>query len=290
MRVAPTPVVVVSAEAGPGAAGARVLGARARRDRGAREAARRRRGAVRAGGGGDPRRGPRRRRAEARHAAPRRTLRPSAVRAAPGRRSRRARALRARRDRACSGSRVDRRAGGARPDPARAAARLPAPILVVQHIAHGFEAGLVHWLASGDARSREARGGRRAAPARAPCTSRPTGTTSSPAGGRVSARRTARRARVPPVRHDAARVARARVRGAGAAGLVLSGMGDDGAAGLGSVRDARRLDGCAGPGDLRRVRHAARRDRARAPRAHTLELDEIAPALLRLAAACRPAA
>ena len=132
---------------------------------------------------------------------------------------------------------------------ARILAALPGeyrlPILVVQHIAPGFEEGLVRWL-QGETRLRVAltedgapvepgavlvaRGGRHLAPA----------------GGRV------RLVDGPPVRgfRPSASVlfrALAAEHGAGAAGLVLTGMGDDGAAGLLAVRDAGGYTAAQGP-------------------------------------------
>lgn len=123
---------------------------------------------------------------------------------------------------------------------ARILAPLPAdyglPILVVQHIAAGFEDGLVRWL-QGETRLRVriaqdadtiergavllARNGRHLATAE----------------GRV------RLEDGPPVRgfRPSGTVlfrSLAAEYGAGAAGLVLTGMGDDGAAGLRAVRDA----------------------------------------------------
>lgn len=119
------------------------------------------------------------------------------------------------------------------------------PILVVQHIAPGFEEGLVRWL-QGETRLRVrladdgaplepgavlvARGGRHLAPA----------------GGRV------RLDDGPPVRgfRPSGTVlfsALAAEYGAGAAGLVLTGMGDDGAAGLHAVREAGGFTAAQGP-------------------------------------------
>lgn len=132
---------------------------------------------------------------------------------------------------------------------ARILAPLPAdfavPLLVVQHIAPGFEEGLVRWL-QGETRLRVAlaedgapldpgavlvaRGGRHLAPA----------------GGRV------RLDDGPPVRgfRPSGSVlfrALAAEHGATAAGLVLTGMGDDGAAGLLAVREAGGFTAAQGP-------------------------------------------
>ncbi len=119
------------------------------------------------------------------------------------------------------------------------------PILVVQHIAPGFEEGLVRWL-QGETRLRVrladdgapvgpgevlvARGGRHLAPA----------------GGRVRlddgpSLRGFRPSGTVMFRALAAEY------GAGAAGLVLTGMGDDGAAGLRAVREAGGFTAAQGP-------------------------------------------
>jgi two-component system chemotaxis response regulator CheB len=162
----------------------------------------------------------------------------------------------------------------------------PLPILVVQHIAHGFEAGLVHWLqcetrlavklaADGD-------------PLR-PGTVyvAPDGSHLVPASGRVSL---VGGAPVRGFRPSGTTLleAMASEYGAGAAGVVLSGMGDDGAAGLRAVRERGGWTAAQGPESsvvFGMPRVAIERGAAR----RVLEADEIAPALVRLAAASRAA-
>jgi len=158
----------------------------------------------------------------------------------------------------------------------------PAPILVVQHIAPGFEAGLVHWLGS------ETRLAVKLAEQGEPL--RP-GTVYVGADGRHL---TARADRVrlvdaPPVRGfrpsgTTLLESLAREYGGEAAGLVLSGMGDDGADGLAAVRARGGWTAAQGPASAVVFgMPAAAIERGAA--AHTIELDEIAPALLRLARA-----
>ena len=152
MRVAPTPVVVVSAEAGGEAQAALVPRAPARRDRGPREAARPRarrrferqaeaiRQAVRAVAGLRARAGaarPVRPVPPARSPRPAPAGRPSSPAPAAPRRRRAGRSHRGARHR-----RVDGRPGGARAASwRRCPAELPVPILVVQHIAAGVRGG-----------------------------------------------------------------------------------------------------------------------------------------------------
>jgi two-component system chemotaxis response regulator CheB len=158
----------------------------------------------------------------------------------------------------------------------------PAAILVVQHIAPGFEAGLVHWLGS------ETRLAVKLAEQGEPL--RP-GTVYVGANGHHL---TARGDRVrlvdtPPIRgfRPSGTIlleSLAREYAGEAAGLVLSGMGDDGADGLGAVRERGGWTAAQGPASAVVFgMPAAAIERGAA--AHTIELDEIAPALLRLARA-----
>jgi two-component system chemotaxis response regulator CheB len=155
----------------------------------------------------------------------------------------------------------------------------PLPILVVQHIAHGFERGLVHWLAT------ETRLGVSLAEEGEPVRAGqvylgPEGRHLGVEGGAI------RLADGPPVRGfrpsgTALLEALAREYGAGAAGLVLSGMGDDGAAGLLAVRARGGWTAAQGPGSsvvFGMPRAAIERGGAGV----TLEIDEIAPALIDL--------
>jgi two-component system chemotaxis response regulator CheB len=281
MRVAPTPIVVVSAEAGPERQelsfwalelGAVEVLAKPRATDAVRfdrevEAIR---AAIRAVAG---------LKLVTRHR--RRTLRPSAVRAAPvSPWPRSVPSIRAPRVLGIAAS-----TGG----PAALARILralprefPAAILVVQHIAPGFEAGLVHWLGS------ETRLAVKLAEQGEPL--RP-GTVYVGANGHHL---TARGDRVrlvdtPPIRgfRPSGTIlleSLAREYAGEAAGLVLSGMGDDGADGLRAVRERGGWTAAQGPASAVVFgMPAAAIERGAA--AHTIELDEIAPALLRLARA-----
>jgi two-component system, chemotaxis family, protein-glutamate methylesterase/glutaminase len=171
---------------------------------------------------------------------------------------------------------------------ARILAALPAgygiPILVVQHIAPGFEEGLVRWL-QGETRLRVgladdgspvepgavlvARGGRHLATA----------------GGRV------RLDDGPPVRgfRPSGSVlfrALAAEHGGAAAGLVLTGMGDDGAAGLLAVREAGGYTAAQGPASS--VVHGMPGAALASGAARfSLEIEEVPGVLLALAGAGR---
>jgi two-component system chemotaxis response regulator CheB len=155
----------------------------------------------------------------------------------------------------------------------------PLPILVVQHIAQGFERGLVHWLAS------ETRLGVTIAADGEPI--RPGHVYVAPEGRHLAARDGAiRLVDGPPVRGfrpsgTTLLEALAREYGRRAAGLVLSGMGDDGAAGLLAIREQGGWTAAQGPASsvvFGMPRAAIERGAAGA----TLELDDVAPELLEL--------
>lgn len=155
----------------------------------------------------------------------------------------------------------------------------PAPILVVQHIAAGFEDGLVAWL------SGETTLPVKLAAAREPL--RPGAVYVAPAGAHLGA--LAGRVRLddgPPVRGfrpsgTALFRSLAREYGPAAGGLVLSGMGDDGAEGLADLRASGGWTAAQGPRTS--VVHGMPRVAAeRGAAALTLELEDIAAALVRL--------
>jgi two-component system chemotaxis response regulator CheB len=167
---------------------------------------------------------------------------------------------------------------------ARILAGLPAgyalPILIVQHIARGFERGLAHWL---DQESPlDVRLAVQGDPLR-PGTVyvAPDGQHLGVAGDRVDL---SDGAPVRGFRPSGTRLfeSLAREYGAGAAGVILSGMGDDGADGLRAIRD--RGGYTAAQGQASSVVFGMPRaaiDRGAA--SVTLELDDIAGALTRLA-------
>ncbi|MBL0275090.1 MAG: hypothetical protein IPQ24_03135 [Anaeromyxobacter sp.] len=156
-------------------------------------------------------------------------------------------------------------------------ASFPAAVLVVQHIAAGFETGLVHWLA------RHTPLGVKLAEHGEPLH-----------GGVVYLAREGRHLTAligtaylddaPPVRGfrpsgTALFHSLAREYGPGACGLVLTGMGDDGVDGLAAVRAKGGATWAQGPASsvvYGMPREAARRGAA----AETLELDDLAPALV----------
>jgi len=154
------------------------------------------------------------------------------------------------------------------------------PILVVQHIAPGFERGLAHWLGA------ETRLTVKIAEDREPVRAGKVYLGSE--GRHLVVQRGAIRLVDGPAVHGfrpsgtTLLDALAREYGAGAAGLVLSGMGEDGADGLRAVRDRGGWTAAQGPASsvvFGMPRAAIDRGAARL----TLELDEIAPALIRLA-------
>lgn len=155
----------------------------------------------------------------------------------------------------------------------------PIPILVVQHIAEGFEGGLVHWL-SGETplTVKLAEDGE---PLR--------GATVyvAPSGSHLGAAGTVvQLLKGEPVRgfRPSGTVlfrALAHEFGRGAAGLILSGMGDDGAEGMKLMRDKGAWTGAQGPQSC--VVYGMPRVAAeRGGVGVTLELDEIAQALVKL--------
>ncbi|MGC3997136.1 MAG: chemotaxis-specific protein-glutamate methyltransferase CheB [Anaeromyxobacter sp.] len=156
----------------------------------------------------------------------------------------------------------------------------PIPILVVQHIAEGFEAGLVHWLsAETGLRVRIPDDGDALKPGVAYVA--PSGVHMGASGGFVRF--------VPgePVRGfkpsgTALFQSLAREYGPSAAGLVLSGMGDDGADGLKVLRDRGAWTAAQGP-QSSVVFGMPRVALEKGGAAVQLELDEIAPALVKLA-------
>ncbi|HVO21524.1 MAG TPA: chemotaxis-specific protein-glutamate methyltransferase CheB [Anaeromyxobacter sp.] len=156
----------------------------------------------------------------------------------------------------------------------------PVPILVVQHIAEGFERGLAHWLAG------ESRLAVKVAEDREPLRPgtlylAPSGSHLGASGGQVQL------LGGDPVRgfRPAGTVlfqALAHSYGPGAAGLVLSGMGDDGAEGLKALRDRGAWTAAQGPQSS--VVYGMPRVALELGGAGVvLELDELAPALVRLA-------
>jgi two-component system chemotaxis response regulator CheB len=160
-------------------------------------------------------------------------------------------------------------------------ADFPAPILVVQHIAGGFEGGLARWLATQTAL--QVRVAAQGEPLR------PATVYLAPEGRHL----VARAGRVglddgPAVRGfkpsgTALFSALAREYGAAAAGVILTGMGDDGVEGLLALSARGGATLAQGPRSsvlFGMPREAIERGAA----GETLELDEIAPALLRLTA------
>jgi two-component system chemotaxis response regulator CheB len=154
------------------------------------------------------------------------------------------------------------------------------PILVVQHIAPGFEEGFVRWL-GGETRLAVrladegapiepgvvlvARGGRHLAPA----------------GGRV---RLDDGAPVRGFRPSGTVLFRALAAeyGAAAAGIVLTGMGDDGAAGLSAVREAGGFTAAQGP-ESSVVHGMPGAALATGAARHSLEIEDLPGVLLSLA-------
>jgi two-component system chemotaxis response regulator CheB len=161
------------------------------------------------------------------------------------------------------------------------------PVVVVQHIAQGFEAGLVHWLsAESSLRIKLAEDGEPV---------RPGVVLFAPEGRHlVLSGGTVRFKDAPPVggfrpSGTVLLASLARELGAAAAGLVLSGMGEDGAEGLSEIRARGGWTAAQGPASSV-VYGMPRAAIERGAAAQTLELDEVAPALVKLAAARGPEA
>lgn len=158
-------------------------------------------------------------------------------------------------------------------------AELPAAVLVVQHIASGFERGLAHWLALHTPLAVKL--AEHGEPLR-------NGTVYlAPEGRHLTALvGTAYLDDGPPVngfRPSATTLFRslAREYGPAGAGVILTGMGDDGADGLKAVRERGGATIAQGPGSCV-VFGMPREAIARGAAGETLELDDIAPALLRV--------
>jgi len=162
----------------------------------------------------------------------------------------------------------------------------PIPILVVQHIADGFEGGLVRWL-SGETslRTKLAQDGEAL---------RSSTVYVAPSGSHLGAASGAVRLLggepVRGFRPSGTVLFRtlARQYGSGAAGLVLSGMGEDGAEGLKLLRESGAWTLAQGP-QTSVVYGMPRVARERGAVAVTLELEEIAAALKKLARGAGPA-
>jgi two-component system chemotaxis response regulator CheB len=162
-------------------------------------------------------------------------------------------------------------------------ARYPLPILVVQHIAPGFESGLVHWLSGETALAVKLAvhgEGIRAGTVYVA----PDGLHMGAAKDRIWL------GDAPAIRgfRPSGTVlfeSLAREYGALAAGLILSGMGDDGAGGLRALRDRGAWTAAQGPNSSA-VFGMPRAAIALGAAVETLELDDVPAALLRIA---RPA-
>jgi len=112
---------------------------------------------------------------------------------------------------------------------------LPAPVLVVQHIAHGFTQGLADWLAGETAlRVAVAREGEGLAAGRVYVA--PEGQHIVPERQTIRLSATPRTLPIPSV--DVTMQAAARNWGSAAVGVLLTGMGSDGARGLLAIRQA----------------------------------------------------
>jgi two-component system chemotaxis response regulator CheB len=159
-------------------------------------------------------------------------------------------------------------------------AGFPVPILVVQHIAPGFTEGLVRWLAAQCAvRVRIAQRGDPLEPGTVLFAPDDQHLMVSMGRVRIDAG--------PPVKNlrpsgTVLFTALAREFGESAAGLILTGMGDDGVAGLKLMRERGAFTAAQGKASC--VVYGMPEVAVRTGAAQTtLELDEIAPALLRLA-------
>jgi len=165
-------------------------------------------------------------------------------------------------------------------------ARYPVPILVVQHIAEGFCAGLVKWLAGQCAiQVRMAERGETPAPGTALVA--PDGAHLIVSMGKI------RLDTSPPVKSlrpsgTVLFASLAREYGSTAAGFVLTGMGDDGAQGLKLMREQGAFTAAQGPASsvVYGMPNVAMQIGAAEV---SLELEDIAPTMLRLAGPAAPA-
>ena len=154
----------------------------------------------------------------------------------------------------------------------------PLPVLVVQHMGAAFMDGLRDLARRRRAAAGRARAGRRARPSPAASTWRPaTGTSSSAPAGTLRVVDEPRRSRGQ--RPAATVLFRSWRRQLGAAGLgvLLTGMGEDGALGLARHAPGRRPDRGRAREHRRGLRHAGGGGAARRPPASILPLDRIAP-------------
>lgn len=155
----------------------------------------------------------------------------------------------------------------------------PIPILVVQHIADGFEGGLVHWLSGETALSvKVAEDGELLRPSTLFIA--PGGTHLGAAAGQIQL---LKGEPVRGFRPSGTILFRSLAHGYGAtaAGLVLSGMGDDGADGLKLLRDSGGWTGAQGP-QSSVVYGMPRVASEKGAVGVSLELEEIPPALMKL--------
>jgi two-component system chemotaxis response regulator CheB len=155
----------------------------------------------------------------------------------------------------------------------------PIPILVVQHIAEGFEGGLVHWLAGETplqvklAEDGEPlRGGIMYVAPSGSHLGASNGTVQLLKGDPVRGFRPSGTVLFRTLAHEYGRAA---------AGLILSGMGDDGAEGLKLLRDRGAWTGAQGP-QSSVVYGMPRVASEKGAVGVTMELDEIASALVKL--------
>ena len=159
-------------------------------------------------------------------------------------------------------------------------ARYPLPLLVVQHMARGFQDAFVAWLASAS-RQRVKLAEDREVVAPGTVYVGPDGVHLEVSGGRI---RLVDRPPVDGFRPSATALfaSLARESGGRAAGLVLSGMGRDGAAGLMRLREAGGWAAAQGPASS--VVYGMPREALESGAASlSLELEEIPAALVELA-------